>query len=242
MLRRRRRPLPGQQLRLRHPPRRRARGRRSLLRLAPGHRPAGRRRRASCPAASATATISGPAPSPGSARSWQAVQRHAAGGGPVLGICNGFQILCEAHLLPGRADAERRPALRRQAGGRDGRADRHRRSPPRTPPAQRLRLPVAHGEGRFVADETPCAMLEAEGRVVLRYVADTEGSPCQPQPQRLGRAHRRASATPPATWSASCRTPSAPPSRCSAWPMDAGFFLSMAAWQPRPATAKVLSR
>jgi phosphoribosylformylglycinamidine synthase I len=111
----------------------------------------------------------------------QAVKQHAAGGGPVLGICNGFQILCEAHLLPG--------ALMRNAGlafvskpvdvtvertdtvfTADYEAD------------SRLRLPVAHGEGRFVAAPDTLRMLESEGRVVLRYVAATERSPFQPNP------------------------------------------------------------
>jgi phosphoribosylformylglycinamidine synthase I len=111
----------------------------------------------------------------------QAVKQHAAAGGPVLGICNGFQILCEAHLLPG--------ALMRNAGltfvskpvdvmvertdtvfTADYEAD------------SRLRLPVAHGEGRFVAAPDTLHMLESEGRVVLRYVAATERSPFQPNP------------------------------------------------------------
>jgi phosphoribosylformylglycinamidine synthase I len=110
-----------------------------------------------------------------------AVQRHAAEGGPVLGICNGFQILCEAQLLPG--------ALMRNAGLTFV-------SKPvdvvveRTDTAftydyeldSRLRLPVAHGEGRFVAEPDTLRMLEAEGRVVLRYVAATERSPFQPNP------------------------------------------------------------
>ena len=161
----------------------------------------------------------------------QAVQRHAADGGPVLGICNGFQILCEAHLLPG--------ALMRNAG-------LHFVSKPvdviveRTDTAvhlrlrasaTRLRLPVAHGEGRFVAADDTLRMLEAEGRVVLRYVADTEGSPL-PAQSRTGRPRTSpASATPPATSSASCPIPSAPPTRCSASADGRGFFTSMAAWQ-----------
>jgi phosphoribosylformylglycinamidine synthase subunit PurQ / glutaminase len=110
-----------------------------------------------------------------------AVKQHAAAGGPVLGICNGFQILCEAHLLPG--------ALMRNAGltfvskpvdvtvertdtvfTADYEAD------------SRLRLPVAHGEGRFVAAPDTLRILESEGRVVLRYVAATERSPFQPNP------------------------------------------------------------
>ena len=111
----------------------------------------------------------------------QAVQRHAAAGGPVLGICNGFQILCEAHLLPG--------ALLRNAGlifvSKPVDVTVERTETPFTVDyelGERLRLPVAHGEGRFVAPAETLRMLEAEGRVVLRYVAATEGSPFQPNP------------------------------------------------------------
>jgi phosphoribosylformylglycinamidine synthase subunit PurQ / glutaminase len=104
----------------------------------------------------------------------QAVQRHAAEGGPVIGICNGFQILCEAHLLPG--------ALMRNAGLTfiskpvDVSVENVR-----TPftnayePGARLRLPVAHGEGRYVAGANTLRELEAEGRIVLRYVAGEDG-------------------------------------------------------------------
>ena len=53
------------------------------------------------------------------------VERFARSGGPVLGICNGFQVLCEAGLLPGRAAAEHEPALPLQAGRRDGGERRH---------------------------------------------------------------------------------------------------------------------
>lgn len=106
-----------------------------------------------------------------------AVQSHAAAGGPVLGICNGFQILCEAGLLPG--------ALMRNAGlGFQSRPVRVRVESTATPftaactAGAVLRLPVAHGEGRYVASREDLARLEAEGRVVLRYVA--EGMPDAP--------------------------------------------------------------
>ena len=106
----------------------------------------------------------------------QAVQRHAADGGPVLGICNGFQILCEAHLLPG--------ALMRNAGltfvSKPVDVVVERTATVFTSgyaAGARLRLPVAHGDGRFVAADDTLRMLEAEGRVVLRYVPATEGSP-----------------------------------------------------------------
>jgi phosphoribosylformylglycinamidine synthase subunit PurQ / glutaminase len=88
---------------------------------------------------------------------------------PVLGICNGFQVLCEAHLLPG--------ALTRNAGlhfvCRD---QRLRVETPATAwtggyaAGQEIVIQVKHGEGRFVADAATIAELEAEGRVVFRYL------------------------------------------------------------------------
>src|SRR5687767_11988158 len=98
----------------------------------------------------------------------QAVQRHAARGGPVLGICNGFQILCEAHLLPG--------ALMRNAGlsfvSKPVDVIVERTDTAFTcdyEPESRLRLPVAHGDGRYVAEADTLRLREGEGRVVLRY-------------------------------------------------------------------------
>jgi phosphoribosylformylglycinamidine synthase subunit PurQ / glutaminase len=111
----------------------------------------------------------------------QAVKEHVAAGGPVLGICNGFQILCEAHLLPG--------ALLRNAGltfvSKPVDVTVERTDTVFTTDYEsdaRLRLPVAHGEGRYVASPDTLRMLEAEGRVVLRYVAATERSPFQQNP------------------------------------------------------------
>ena len=97
-----------------------------------------------------------------------AIRSHAAAGAPVLGICNGFQILCEAGLLPG--------ALARNAGLRylsrpvDVRIERT--TTPFTAeyrPGEVVRIPVGHGEGRFTASEVELDRLEAEGQVVLRY-------------------------------------------------------------------------
>jgi phosphoribosylformylglycinamidine synthase subunit PurQ / glutaminase len=100
----------------------------------------------------------------------QAVRDHAEAGGAVIGICNGFQVLCEAHLLPG--------ALMRNAGQHftsrpvDVRIERHDTVCTTDYTAgEVIRIPVAHGEGRFVADADTLAQLEAEHRVVLRYVA-----------------------------------------------------------------------
>jgi len=161
-----------------------------------------------------------------------AVVEHARAGGPVLGICNGFQILCESGLLPG--------ALVRNAGLRfTSRPVDVRVESVTTPfttrfrPGQVLRLPVSHGEGRYVADPAVLAELEAEGRVVLRYVpggmpdaaANPNGSVAgiagiasaqgnvvgmMPHPERV-----------------------ADPSMGS--PASADFFRSLAAWAPAPA-------
>jgi len=92
----------------------------------------------------------------------------AGRGGPVLGICNGFQILCESGLLPGvlmrnaslkficqdvlvRVEGEETPVTR----GLEG---------------QEIRMPIAHAEGNYFADPETLARLEADGRVAFRYV------------------------------------------------------------------------
>jgi phosphoribosylformylglycinamidine synthase len=103
------------------------------------------------------------------------VRRFAEAGGPVLGICNGFQILCEAGLLPGalvrnhhlhfvcefvnvRVEHSRAPFTSRAVAGRA------------------LRLPIKHGEGAYHAPPELLADLERAGQVVLRYV-DGAGEP-----------------------------------------------------------------
>jgi len=94
-------------------------------------------------------------------------------GAPVLGICNGFQILCEAGLLPG--------ALVRNAAllfaGKDVRLRVERADTLFTSdyePGQILRMPIAHGEGNYEADKATLERLEAESLVVFRYV-DAQG-------------------------------------------------------------------
>ena len=100
-----------------------------------------------------------------------AVAAHARAGGPVLGICNGFQILCEAGLLPGGLMRNARlKFLSRPAWVRVETTD--------TPftglydKGDVLEIPIAHGDGRYVVDERTAAELEASDRVVWRYVRD----------------------------------------------------------------------
>lgn len=99
-----------------------------------------------------------------------AVASFAADGGPVLGICNGFQILCEAGLLPGALRAnESLSFVCRDVTVRVERADMLFTS--RCAVGERLVIPVKHGEGCFYADEELLAELEAADQVVLRYEA-----------------------------------------------------------------------
>jgi phosphoribosylformylglycinamidine synthase subunit PurQ / glutaminase len=170
----------------------------------------------------------------------QAVQRHAAEGGAVLGVCNGFQILCEAHLLPG--------ALMRNAGLTFvskpvdvviERADTVFTSA--YAPGSRIRVPVAHGDGRFVAADDTLRMLEAEGRVVLRYEPSSEASPFQPNPN--GSANHIAGISNAAgTVVGIMPHPERVADPLLGAPDGLGFFTSLAAWQPRDSTLRVPSR
>src|SRR5437764_628002 len=99
----------------------------------------------------------------------QAVQSFAANGGPVLGVCNGFQILCEAGLLPGALIRNRSLQFRcEHVFLKTLTAD----SPftNQIPPDKLLRLPIAHGEGCFFADEETLASLKANNQILWRYV------------------------------------------------------------------------
>jgi phosphoribosylformylglycinamidine synthase I len=100
----------------------------------------------------------------------QAIRNHAEAGGAVLGICNGFQILCEAHLLPGALIHNQ--TKRFVARPVDVRVERTDTICTGTfEPGTVIRIPVAHGEGRFVADSGTLDRLEGEGQIVLRYVS-----------------------------------------------------------------------
>ena len=101
------------------------------------------------------------------------VEAFAAGGGPVIGSCNGFQILTEAGLLPGalmrnghleyRCDWQWLKVERAAGPWLEGVSQ-----------GQLIRLPISHGEGRYIADAPTLDELERAGRVALRYV-DAEG-------------------------------------------------------------------
>jgi phosphoribosylformylglycinamidine synthase subunit PurQ / glutaminase len=110
----------------------------------------------------------------------RAVQRHADQGGAVIGVCNGFQILCEAGLLPGAL--VRNQALHYVSRPVDVRIERTDTVATRAwTRGAVIRIPVGHGDGRYVAAAETLRELEAEGRVVLRYqdggCVDAPGNP-----------------------------------------------------------------
>jgi phosphoribosylformylglycinamidine synthase len=105
----------------------------------------------------------------------RAVAEFAADGGPVLGICNGFQILCEAGLLPGAL----RPNASLSFVCRDVDLRIERTDTPFTSLCelgQRLTIPIKHGEGCWFADDALLAELGASGQIVLRYEDNPNGS------------------------------------------------------------------
>jgi phosphoribosylformylglycinamidine synthase subunit PurQ / glutaminase len=105
----------------------------------------------------------------------KAVKKFAADGGLVLGICNGFQVLCESGLLPG--------ALLRNAGlkflCKPIEISIETADSPFTHAGQKgqiLKVPIAHGEGNYYADDRTIDELEAEDRIAFRYVTPCNGS------------------------------------------------------------------
>ena len=97
------------------------------------------------------------------------VMAAAEGGMPVLGICNGFQILCESHLLPGALIRnDHRQFICRDQTLKVENADTSWTS--ELSVGQEIVIPLKNGEGGFVADAETVARLESEGRVVFRYV------------------------------------------------------------------------
>ncbi len=104
-----------------------------------------------------------------------AVQRFAADGGPVVGICNGFQVLTEAGLLPGALQKNaglkflcKMATLRVETTNSSLTASATR--------GQELRIPINHFEGNYTCDKDTLAELQAEDRIVVRYVDNPNGS------------------------------------------------------------------
>jgi phosphoribosylformylglycinamidine synthase subunit PurQ / glutaminase len=105
----------------------------------------------------------------------EAVVRFAERGRPVIGICNGFQVLCESGLLPGALIRNQSLQFRcewthlRREGGSTPWADAIR-------PGEVLHIPISHGEGNYYADDATLDTLEQQNRVVFRY-CDPSGEP-----------------------------------------------------------------
>jgi phosphoribosylformylglycinamidine synthase len=105
----------------------------------------------------------------------RSVEAFAVAGGPVIGSCNGFQVLTEAGMLPGAL--LRNDHLEFRCEWQSLRVERPGSCPVwfgDMADGDLIRLPISHGEGRYVADEATLDMLERDGRVVLRY-AETDG-------------------------------------------------------------------
>jgi phosphoribosylformylglycinamidine synthase len=97
----------------------------------------------------------------------EAVAAFAADGGPVLGICNGFQVLCEAGLLPGALllnESMRFTCRQLDLEALDGST-----TPEGVKDIERLSIPAKHGEGRYYAPEQALDALEAKGQIAYRY-------------------------------------------------------------------------
>jgi phosphoribosylformylglycinamidine synthase I len=106
------------------------------------------------------------------ARVMDSLRAYAERGGRVLGVCNGFQILCEAGLLPG--------ALTRNLGLKFRCMPVHIRVENANTPftgryrqGEVLRIPIAHGDGRYVCDEATLQQLRANGQIIFRYCSPT---------------------------------------------------------------------
>lgn len=104
-----------------------------------------------------------------------AVEAFAAIGGPVVGICNGFQVLTEARLLPGALQKNSGLTFVCEEAEIKIESDRSVLSAG-IPAGTQLRIPINHFEGNYICDERTLAELESEGRIVARYVVNPNGS------------------------------------------------------------------
>ena len=168
----------------------------------------------------------------------KAVGDHAARGGLVLGICNGFQILCEAGLLPGvlMRNAQRRFLCKMQHVRVENAQTPFTR---RYAPGQVVKFAIAHGEGNFVADDETIERIEAEGRVAFRYCRRRGTGRRRDQPQRLDSFHswRIQRAVQRARADAASRKPDRSTGRRRRWARAFRFPCGMKAGMVRPRQA-----
>ena len=108
------------------------------------------------------------------------LRRFAAEGKPVLGSCNGFQILCEAGLLPGAL--LRNASLEYRCDWIHMRVESDRTAWTRELKGQILRMPIGHGEGCYVADPDTIASLEENGQVIFRYTDERGAATLEANP------------------------------------------------------------
>jgi phosphoribosylformylglycinamidine synthase len=104
-----------------------------------------------------------------------AVEKFAADGGPVVGICNGFQVLTEAHLLPGALQKNRGLTFLCTTVELEVTSDRSALTSG-VEIGTRLRIPINHFEGNYTCDERTLRELQSEGQVILRYSDNPNGS------------------------------------------------------------------
>ena len=104
-----------------------------------------------------------------------AIEEFAKGGGPVVGICNGFQVLTEAHLLPGALQKNRGLTFLCTTVELEVASDRSVLTAGLNV-GRRLAIPINHFEGNYTCDERTLDELRGEGRVILRYVDNPNGS------------------------------------------------------------------
>ncbi len=120
----------------------------------------------------------------------QSVTRFAGRGGLVLGICNGFQILCEAHLLPGVL--LRNKSLKYICKPVHLRVENY--ATPFTQgltPGEVLEIPIGHGEGNYFCDEATLRQLQQREQIIFRYATPAGRNYRRGEPQRIARKHRR---------------------------------------------------
>jgi phosphoribosylformylglycinamidine synthase len=105
----------------------------------------------------------------------EATRKHAENGGLVLGVCNGFQILCESGLLEGilMRNKQRHFLCNIAEMSIENNTSHFTKNYAK---GEVVKFPIAHGEGNFIADRETVARIEGEGRVLFRYTSDVNGS------------------------------------------------------------------